>query len=116
MLCEKCKTNMIHVCENSVQGWSCPVCGWGTLTTYIDKIHQDMTEYSICTKSITNIDKDKIKVISKIAGVNYIVAKQMLEKEGICILKAKAVDIKKAICELENVNISFEVIPEFNYC
>lgn len=46
-------------------------------------------------KSITNIDKDKIKVISKIAGVNYIVAKQMLEKEGICILKAKAVDIKK---------------------
>ena len=97
MLCEKCKTNMIHVCENSVQGWSCPVCGWGTLTTYIDKIHQDMTEYSICTKSITNIDKDKIKVISKIAGVNYIVAKQMLEKEGICILKAKAVDIKKAI-------------------
>lgn len=43
-------------------------------------------------------------------------AKQMLEKEGICILKAKAVDIKKAICELENVNIPFEVIPEFNYC
>ena len=82
MLCEKCKTNMIHVCENSVQGWSCPVCGWGTLTTYIDKIHQDMTEYSICTKSITNIDKDKIKVISKIEGVNYIVAKKMLEKEG----------------------------------
>ena len=25
-------------------------------------------------------------------------------------------DIKKAICELENVNIPFEVIPEFNYC
>lgn len=65
MLCEKCKTNMIHVCENSVQGWSCPVCGWGTLTTYIDKYIKIMTEYSICTKSITNIDKDKIKVISK---------------------------------------------------
>ena len=74
MLCEKCKTNMIHVHENSVQGWSCPVCGWGTLTTYIDKIHQDMTEYSIYTKSIANIDKDKIKVIAHIAGVNYIAA------------------------------------------
>ena len=36
----------------------------------------------------------------------------------ICLLytSAKAVDIKKAICELENVNIPFEVIPEFNYC
>lgn len=48
-----------------------------------------MTEYSIFTKSIENINKDKIKVISQIAGVNYIAAKQILEKEGICILKAK---------------------------
>lgn len=116
MLCEKCKTNMIYVRENSVQGWSCPVCGWGILTTYIDEIYQDMTEYSIYTKSIEKIDKDKIRVISRIAGVNYFVAKQMLEKEGICILKAEAIDIKKAICELENVNIPFEVTPEFNYC
>lgn len=115
MLCDKCKTNMIHVCENSVQGWSCPECGWGTLTTYIDKIHQDMTEYSIYTKSVADIDKEKIKVISKIAGVNYIVAKHMLEEEGVCVLKAKAIDIKAAICELQNAKISFEVIPEFNY-
>lgn len=116
MLCEKCKTNMIRVCENSVQGWSCPVCGWGTLTTYIDGMHQDMTEYSIYTKSVANIDKDKIKVISQIAGVNYTVAKKMLEKEDLCILKAKAIDIKKAISELENVNIPFEITPEFSYC
>lgn len=114
MLCEKCKTQMIYVRENSVQGWTCPVCGWEILTTFIDQIHQDMTEYSICTKRITNIDQDKIKVISKISGVNYIVAKQMLEKEGICILKAKAIDIQKAICELENVNIPFEVTPELS--
>ena len=116
MLCEKCKTNMIQVRENSVQGWSCLVCGWGVLTTYIDKIHEDMTEYSIYIKSVANIDVDKIKVISQIAGVNYLVAKQMLEKEEVCILRAKAINIKKAICELENANIPFEVIPEFNYC
>lgn len=116
MLCEKCKTNMIRIRENSVQGWLCPFCGWEMLTTYIDKIYRDMTEYSICIKGVANIDKDKIKVISQIAGVNYIVAKQMLEEEGYCILKAKAIDIKKAICELENVNIPFEVTPEFIYC
>ena len=116
MLCEKCKTKMVHVCENSVQGWSCPSCGWGTLTTYIDKIYQDMTQYSIYTKSVVNIDKDKIKVVSQIAGVNYIVAKEMLAKEGVCILKAKAIDIKNAICKLERVNIPFDVTPEFNYC
>ncbi|MDE6973504.1 MAG: hypothetical protein K2P38_10450 [Lachnospiraceae bacterium] len=100
MLCEKCKTNMIYIRENSVQGWLCPVCGWEILTTYIDKMLQDMTEYSVCIKNIANIDKDKIKVISQIAGVNYIAAKQILEKEGTCILKAKAIDIKEAICKL----------------
>jgi hypothetical protein len=116
MLCEKCKTNMTHICENSEQGWLCPLCGWGILTTYIDKIHQDTTEYSIYVKSVVNINKDKVQIISQIAGVNYIVAKQILEKGDICILKAKAIDIKKAICKLGNMNIPFEVTPEFNYC
>lgn len=115
MLCEKCKTDMIHICENSVQGWSCPICGWEILTTYTDKIYQDMTEYSIFTKRVTHIDKDKIKVISQIAGVNYIIAKQMLEKEDVCILKAKAIDIKTTVCKLEDADIPFEVIPKFNY-
>ncbi len=115
MKCEKCNAIMVHVCENSVQGWSCPICGWSTLTTYIDKIYQDITEYRIYIKSVTNISKDKIKVISRIAGVNFITAKQMLEKGDICILKAKAIEIKKAINELKFANILFEVIPEFNY-
>ena len=115
MQCEKCNANMVYVCEKSIQGWSCPICGWGTLTTYIDKIYQDITEYSIYIKNDINIDKNKIKVISKITGVNYIVARQMLVKGNVCILKAKAIDIKAAISELKNENIPFEVTPEFNY-
>ena len=115
MLCEKCKINMIHICENSVQGWSCPVCGWEILTTHIAKIYQDITEYSIFTKKVTHIDKEKIKTISRIAGVNYIIAKQMLEKEDVCIMKAKAIDIKAAVCKLKDTDIPFEVIPKFNY-
>ena len=42
---------MIYIRENSVQGWLCPVCGWEILTTYIDKMLQDMTEYSVCIKN-----------------------------------------------------------------
>lgn len=115
MLCEKCKTNMISICENSSQGWSCPNCGWGIVTTYLDEIYQDAKVYSIYIKSIMDIDKDKIKLISKIAGVNYVVAKQMLEKGNVCILKEKAVNIKVAIDKLKMVNIPFEVIPKFHY-
>ena len=115
MVCEKCKTNMVYICKNSVQGWSCPACGWNIITTYIDKLYQDNTEYSIFIKKINNIDKDKIKLISQIAGVNYIVAKQIIIRGDACILKAKAVDIKVAISKLEIAGIPFEVKPEFNY-
>ena len=55
---------MVYICKNSVQGWSCPACGWNIITTYIDKLYQDNTEYSIFIKKINNIDKDKIKLIS----------------------------------------------------
>lgn len=106
---------MISICEHASQGWSCPNCGWGIVTTYFDEIYQDIKVYSIFIKSITDIDKNKIKLISKMAGVNYIEAKQMLNKGNVCILKAKAVNIKIAIEKLKIENIPFEVTPKFNY-
>ena len=115
MLCENCHAEMNYRIDGSIQGLWCPTCGWNIITTYIDDIHRDMTEYSICIKSIGSIDIDKIRVVSKIAGVNYIAAKQILEKGDICILKANAEDILKSIAKLKNVNIPFEVTPEFNY-
>ena len=54
-------------------------------------------------------------MVSKIAGVNYIAAKQILEKGDTCILKAEAKDILKAINKLKDVNLPYEVTPEFNY-
>lgn len=106
---------MVEVCAAGVRGWSCPVCGWGVLTTYIDQIYLDATEYSIWIKKVKNINLDKIRIISKIAGVNYIAAKQMLEKDSVCVLKAKATDIQKAIENLENADVPYEITPEFKY-
>lgn len=115
MVCEKCHAEMNYCIEGSTQGWWCLACGWSIVTTYFDDISLDMTEYSICIKNIGSIDINKIKVISKIAGVNYIAARQMLEKGNICILKARAEDILTAINKLKDVDILFEVTPEFNY-
>ena len=98
-----------------MQGWSCPICGWGILTTYIDEIYQDTTEYSLFIKKDTSIDIEKIRLVAKIAGVNYIGAKQMLVKGDVCILKAKAVEIKKVINELQVAQILFEITPPFRY-
>lgn len=115
MLCEKCKSSMVPIRRNSVQGVSCPSCGWEVVTTYIEPIYLDIIEYSIYINDVMNIQRDQIRAVSRIADVNYLTARHMLEKGNMCILKAKAIDIKTAINELKNAGIPFEVTPEFFY-
>ena len=115
MECEKCKAKMNWDIEGASQGWWCPVCGWSIVTTYIDDINFDMTEYSLYIKNESEIDGEKIKVVAKIANVNYIIAKQMLEEKEVCILKAKAPEIKMVIAKLQDLNIAFTVNPLFKY-
>ena len=74
----------------------------------------DMTEYSIYIKSVQEIDKEKIKFVSKIANVSFVVAKKMLQ-EGGCILKAKASRIKEVVINLQELKIDFKISPEFRY-
>lgn len=101
--------------EGATQGWRCPVCGWNIITTYIEEINTDETEYSLYIKKVTEIDAEKIKFVAKTANVNFVIAKQMLEKKEACILKAKAPKIKSVIAKLQELNIDFSVNPSFKY-
>lgn len=101
--------------EGATQGWRCPVCGWNIITTYIEEINTDETEYSLYIKKVTEIDAEKIKFVAKTANVNFVIAKQMIEKKEACILKAKAPKIKSVIAKLQELNIDFSVNPSFKY-
>ena len=115
MICEKCNATMKRSINNSTQGWCCPICGWNIITTSIEDILVDEMEYSIYIKSAAIIDKDKIKFIAKTAKVNFIVAKQILEKNDVCILKAKAPEIKVTTEKLKELQIDYKVTPQFMY-
>lgn len=115
MVCENCKTSMNWFSENSVQGWRCSGCGWSVVTTDIDNIYKDMTQYSIYIKKVNNANMEQIKIIAKIAGVNYLAAKQMLMENHACILKDNAPKVKDAIKKLKQRNIPFKVRPQFEY-
>lgn len=101
--------------EGATQGWRCPMCGWNIITTYIEDIDRDETEYSLYIKNVTEVDAEKIKFVAKTANVNFVIAKQMLEKREVCILKAKAPKIKLVITKLQELGIDFNVNPSFNY-
>lgn len=115
MRCEKCKGEMYWSIEGSTQGWKCPNCGWNIVTTYIDGIDADDTEYSLYIRNVIEIDKEKIKFVAKTASVNFLIAKQMLAEKEIFILKAKAPKIKETIVKLKELNIDFKVSPLFEY-
>lgn len=115
MICEKCKEKMNCSIEGATQGWRCPVCGWNIITTYIDEINTDETEYSLYIKNVTEVNAEKIKFVAKTANVNFVIAKQMLEKKKTCILKAKALKVKSVIAKLQELDIDFSVKPSFKY-
>ncbi len=115
MICERCRAKMNWKVDGSIQGWFCSVCGWSVITTYIDDINLDMTEYSLFIKNASEIDRKKIKLIAQIANVSFIIAKRMLEEKEACILKARASEIKVVISKLQEANIDFKVSPFFKY-
>lgn len=115
MTCEKCMREMYWTIEGATQGWRCPDCGWSIITTYIDPIYSDVTEYSLYVRNVLKIDREKIKLVAKTAGVNFIIAKQMLEENNVCILKAKAPEIKAAVVKLRELGVDFNISPTFRY-
>lgn len=115
MVCEKCKGELYWRIESATQGWWCPGCGWNVVTTYIDEIYADTTEYRLCIRNVQETDKEIIKFVAKTANVNFLIAKQMLQKKEVCILKAKAPEIKATIAKLKELNIDFNVCPMFKY-
>ena len=117
MKCEQCNSEMIFKINKGTQGWYCPQCNWNLVTSYIEDLNIDETEYSlyIKIKKTSVIDFEKIKIVSKIANVNYVNAKKMLELNEICILTAKAPVIKAAISTLKEFHIDYFVNPKFLY-
>ena len=115
MECERCKGKMKWGIKGATQGWECPACGWNIITTYIDEIKADETEYSLYIRNISEINMEKIKFIAKTANVNFNIAKYMLKEKEVCILKSRALEIKSTIAKLKELNIEFSVSPLFKY-
>lgn len=115
MLCEQCGQKMNWRIEGSTQGWNCPACGWGVVTTYISQIDADQTEYSLYMKNVSEIDLEKIRFVAQTANVNFLTARQMLEEKEVCLIKAKASKIKETIVKMQGLNIEYSVFPAFYY-
>lgn len=113
-ICKKCGHEMKPLSDIHPIGMTCPNCGWGWATTYIDPINIDECDYHVIVTSGDN-SLSVIKVVSDIANCNYIEAKKIIENTPAEIYIGKAVNVKAIMEQLKSAGIDFSIKPEFPY-
>lgn len=120
MICENCKVELNYFIDAKhgvgIQGLRCPICGLvGVVATYMEEIYCDPVEYSLYIRNVSESDIEIIRLVSKTACVNYLTAKKMLAEKELCILKAKAPEIKETIAKMQKLDIDYYISPSYKY-
>lgn len=114
MRCPRCKMETVTESEKSEIIIKCPTCGWFAVTTYMSEIDDDIKKYSIIIAPNNSIDKDLIKLVSEISGMNVLESRNLLINGGVMI-KEYAVKIKEIAIMLDIAGIIYHIDPEFPY-
>ncbi len=113
VFCKKCGNEMEYFRKNHTQGWICPVCGDGMVTSYFDPIESDFTVYTIHANAQKPL-ADAIKTSAEIFCCNYLEARKGL-MEGSLQISEKAQEIQKKAFALQNASVLFHIEPDFPY-
>jgi large subunit ribosomal protein L7/L12 len=113
-ICEKCGAEMKPLSDIYPVGMTCPNCGWGWATTYIDPINLDEINYHVILLSSGN-SLSNIKMVSETANCNYVEAKKMINNAPVEVFHGQAVEVKAIKEKLEEAGIDFRIEPEFPY-
>ena len=114
IICEKCGNEMKPLSEIYPIGMTCPNCGWGWATTYIEPINLDESDYHVILTASDN-SLTVIKTVSEVANCNYIEAKKPINNAPVEVFHGQAVEVKSIKEKLEAANIDFTIEPEFPY-
>lgn len=112
--CEKCGSKMFYKIDGHTQGWYCPSCNWSIVTTYFSDMELDETIYKIELLPDANATIDKIRLISKIGNLNFILSKKILNDGGL-LVEGPAKNIDKKIKELDLLKVFYKIIPNYPY-
>lgn len=115
ILCEKCGAEMSPIDPDKPVGMVCPHCGWGWATSYIEPIMADPAVYTVILRDGTPASEDAVKTVSRIAGVNFLQAKRMIENAPVTVFAGKGAAVRCALGELRAAAIRYRVDPPFPY-
>lgn len=125
IICEKCGNEMENHSYNDSIHIECPNCGWGWATTTYDQSLDDTTAYEIWILPGNAHSAEILKTIAKIAHINILQAKKLLNKSEPtklypysnypCNTLNRIHEIKEFARILQTRNIQFYISPSFPY-
>ena len=125
LCCAVCGRELKTVISGHSLSLTCSEHGVLVVSTYCSEMDLDDTNYEIYLKPDNTVNADSIKIISKIANLNYLESKKALEsKTAVLIYKANDKRVREnsipeeIICvarKLKEASLDFYITPDFGY-
>lgn len=113
--CPECGEVLTETIEGSSQTFKCESCGWNIARSWTEPINEDETVYRMEIIPGQSADKAKLSLISKIAGCNFITAKELIEDGCTELVSCRAPEMKTHLENMQSVDMEFNIEPEFPY-
>ena len=112
--CEECRANLEHRIQGSTQGLFCHQCNeWVIVTTYIPEIVRDRTQYRMYLCCADSNNKEHIKALAKLANINFLQAKKMIQEDRALIFEDNAFAINRVRKVFNYLLIKYDIEPLF---
>lgn len=125
ILCKQCGEKMVALNKEHTIGMNCPKCGWGFVTSHFNTIETDDTDYSIFIQPKNLASVSNIKLLSDIAGINFLQAKKLIDSKDSQLIyrsenlsactESKAQQVLLVAKKLKKAGIVFFITPDFPF-
>ena len=118
ILCEKCGTLMgLELPEGRMGGMSitCPNCGWGWATTYVDPICRDQTQYSIILLEGNEPSGEIIRAVNQVSHRNLLKSRDLILNAPQVIFVGDALEVHDMIEILDAGFVDYRIEPDYPY-
>lgn len=113
--CLKCGGEVTITREAIFFTATCDDCGEIAMATYTDPFDEDSTKYTLVAQGASKASPEALKMLSKIAGLNYLQLKAQLESGSMTVCEGLAREIAEKAEMLQGTGIHYTILPDFPY-
>ena len=113
--CPNCGNELVSVVKGSALIVHCTNRDYSIATSYIDPIYEDLQEYEVLLIEGNTVTKENYFLLQSLTGMNITELKYSLDTVPYSLFKGSAADVRELKEKLDECNVKYEIIPEFNY-